>query len=452
MGRPRKGVKWTSDSGRVYVRESSKGKGYTVIVSGGGPEHSRIDLEDAKKLGARLELDYSALNGATPMFRFANKFLVEDRPVAWSEAWADLQQGLWRKWFRPIYGVPGRDLRPDHVDDIIRSMRAAHRSRENEKRLRGLWGRLVKAAKKAEVIPRDRDLDPTVPLRADTRVRVHGEEGRVITRADLPTHEQICDVARWAAELTGNWWEELRVLFLAYVGPRFGDAASLTGKDYDAVTGDITFSWSMREVGGLCYELDYNKTGEQRTVSVVRQLRGLMARRKAEIGPDELFFPGENTGKWGGRGPANWQHDLSVERLRELTKTEEEDTPPAPRAHVTGQWMSRYVYNHSIWLRAGQRANLPVKARRNDRKRSDYRVTSLVWHPHDLRHCCATWLIQPREYLADGVTPNDERWFWGRGMKARLAANYIGAAEPTFTSRYVGRSAATREQQRAFMD
>lgn len=429
MPRARQNVVAEFGGGNVWVKPSRKGSGYSIfarMADGTVKEHSRKTESAALSLGAELGIDFSAVDGATPLYAVIHRVLVKERPEHWSEAWASRQEELARLWLASILGVAGRDLRASHIDACIKAIRDAGRGRDTERQLRGLWGRLIKWARRNGVVPEGRDLSPTTDLPPANRARrVHGEHETLITRGDLPTWEQLQRQARAASEISGRWWEELRVLWLALTGCRWGEHASLVSDAVDLDAGTVEYSWAMREANNLLWELPYGKTGEVRVTSWPRVLDEMLARRLEEVGPGGLVFPGENPRD---AGPANWSEDLDGTTVRRLTKTRANEPLPELRP-VAGTWAGRYWWR-PIFQSSGVAAGFPVAAYLSTAPR---RVSSLAWHPHDYRHWFATWAISPR-------SEDPARWFEGAGLSIPDAAAAIGDNIETFQRRYVGHS------------
>ena len=412
---------WVHPSGRAWVRPSRHGAGFTVHVAGLHTERSRPTLADARRLAEDLLIDRLAPSGDTPVWKLLDSLLVAERPVRWSEAWAERQRSVARTWLQPLFGVRARDLRPAHIDGVIQQLREAQRGPDLEDQLRRLWASLEAYAKRVGAVSPERQLAPKLEPRVRSTERVAGDA--LITRADLPSWAQIETLAAKAADLTGIWWEELRIMWLATTGMRWGEHASLTTDDLDLAAGAVTISWAMRTVGSTCYELRSTKMGPHRRTLWPAALDELVRRRVTEAGPGALLFPGTHS-----KGPATWQEGLTPERVAELTRTPKGAKPPEPRTWVNGTWAQHSSWTGTVWLRAGEAAGWPVKARR--RAANDHRATSLVWHPHDLRHVAATWLLD-----APG-----EQWWHGAGMSLADVAACLGDSEDVITRWYRGTS------------
>lgn len=129
-------------------------------------------------------------------------------------------------------------------------------------------------------------------------------------------------------------------LFLVLTGCRWGEAAGLPLRNVDMLRREVTFAQALQEVDGVKTVKPYGKTrSSRRTVALpaelVDELAAHLARNPA--GRDELVF----------RGPK-------------------------------GGAMSRAHFNTRIWRPALAAAKLDgLRAR-----------------PHDLRHTCASWLVQ----------------------------------------------------------
>ncbi len=436
MPRQRQGVIATYGDGAVYVRRHRNGSGYAICISG-EKERFKKDLTEAKKLGAELGRRHGRPSSNTPLITALDKLFNEDKPSGWGHSYSSsLQEAA--EWLRPSYGLAMGDLSRSIIDDAIRRVRSEGLGQSSEDSLRKLWTALLRWSLVHDALDdaAARRAAPTIARREETKVKRSTTEGSVelISRKQVMHWGQLLVQADAAAMITGRWWEALRILFLALVGCRWGEHASLIGEDFDLMDHTVNISWAMRETRHHMWELDYTKNATIRRTSWPEWLDPLLERRLDEIGPGELVFPGVESKRRRKvnrdipmRGPANWQQGLDEGTLRDLTRTRDGSPIPPPRQHVEGAWMSRWSYDH-IWIRSGLAAQYPVKA---EVSTVPGKVSSLIYSPHWLRHWCATWLIAPQN-------PDPALWWHGAGLATPDAAAAIGDSEETFKRTYVG--------------
>jgi len=436
MPRQREGVIATYADGDVWIREHRNGSGYQICVTG-EKERFRKDLTEAKKLAAELGRRHGQKGAKTPLITALDHLFSNDKPMKWGHSYSSsLQEAA--EWLRPDYGKAVGELDRKVIDAAIQRVRAAGVGQSSEDNLRKLWAALLRWAINNDALDPAgvHRATPTIERREEVKVKRSTTEGNqeLISRRQVMHWEQLLMQADAAAMITGRWWEALRILFLALVGLRWGEHASLTGADFDLLDKTVNIGWAMRETRHHMWELDYTKNGTVRRTSWPEWLDPLIERRLDEVGPDELMFPGVESKKRRkvnrGKpmlGPANWQDGLQEAVLRELTKTRDGSPIPEPRRHVEGAWMSRWAYDH-IWIGSGRAAQYAVKSTVTT---VPGKVSSLIYSPHWLRHWCATWLIAPQN-------PDPALWWHGVGLSVPDAAGAIGDTEETFKRRYVG--------------
>jgi integrase len=181
------------------------------------------------------------------------------------------------------------------------------------------------------------------------------ERGRAVEEADIPTATAVHDLARAAAECSGVWWRELEILLVAYSGLRWGEHAALTADRVDPVRRRIVVDRQVVETRHAL-KLGPPKSRRRRTTMYPARtpagadLVGMVERRLAELGPDDVVFP-------------------------------------SPRGH----WARRSNYRRNVFDPAARAAGWP--------KRPDGRWR---WTFHSLRHVFATWaLSQPGARIED---------------------------------------------------
>ncbi len=427
MGRKRCDAICEYGNGTVWVKHSRRGVGYSIFVRtpGGTREYTRPTLEQAQELGSDLGIRYGYPCSGDHLHVIISHFLAEKKSSDWKAEGSALNaEQICRKWFSPLYFVAGRDLQQNQVDGIVKAIRDAGNSPRYERKVMGLWQGIIEFGRRTGAIPLGLCLTPSIKLRTHDTIRMSGDDGRIIRRSELPTWEQIRALAVEAATTSGRWWHELLVLFLATVGLRFGEAASLTGDSFDLLTHQVTIDWALRDPrsGGM-YEKPYTKNGTVRATSWPSPLDEMVARRLSEIGPRELVFPGKNKGSVGPSNVSGLDHRNNPRFSPE-------------RADVIGTFASVGWWRDKIFIPAGVKAGWPIKHRCGDGK-----VTSLAWHPHDLRHYAATWMLAPRD-------PDPALWWRGVGLAAIDVANALGDTVETILRIYVGESSESQARVR----
>lgn len=152
------------------------------------------------------------------------------------------------------------------------------------------------------------------------------------------TRDQVDAVCLELAKRDDRWVAVVR--FLSLTGCRWGEMAGLELRHVDMLRREVTFAQTLEEIAGAKRVKPYGKTrSAKRTVGLPAQLVDELAAHLARnpAGRDELVFRGA-------RGA------------------------PLARAH----------FNNRVWKPALKAAGLEHLAAR----------------PHDLRHTCASWLVQ----------------------------------------------------------
>lgn len=404
MGRRRADVVYTPEaSERVSVRArrdaSGRTGGYRIHwrdAAGRHHESSRPTLADAKDRADQLAAVCRLPDGAKTLLELLEDYLVTRRPDHWVESYATLLTHL-AKWFEPSYGVACGELGARHVERAVEELRQLGRAPSTEHQVVGLWNRACAFGRQWGYLGEHQVTACRITLRKDTKIRATGEEAKVWHRSDLPTWDELLEFARLAAEVSGVWWEELRVLWLCVVGERWGEHVAQRGQDLwlapgsGLKEGQVRVSGKVTELGHRNFTLDdYTKNGTTRVTAYPRRLHELVERRYRELSaPADLLFPDRR-----------------------------------------GSFQSRSGYRSRLFLPIGEKVGWPVVSRR-----PNGRPTALLYHPHDFRHVCATSML---------TTPSSdpERWFEGRGMSAYEVALALGDTVETILLTYVGRSEA----------
>lgn len=164
------------------------------------------------------------------------------------------------------------------------------------------------------------------------------------------------------------------VLTLAGTGLRWGEATALQARDIDVDHSRLTVARAWKFTGGPERLVGAPKTlRSRRTIALPQQVADVViARARAASKPDELLFPGPNGGAWKSAAfhSAVWQPAVTFASGEDYMQRRRDWGPPREAEAV---------------LRARQpwREPAPPGARLTKRPRI-----------HDLRHTCASWLIQ----------------------------------------------------------
>lgn len=410
MGRQRSGVLYEPvPGGSVYVKKG-RASGFSIFWqdgSGKDHEHSRTTLRAAQERADQLAAMTATPLAMRPFVSLIEDHLVTKCPEHWSDNYRDNQVTL-AKRFSGIYGVACGDLCPEHIELVIHELRADGLAAATERQVAGLWNRLMAHGRKWGYVGDGQKVASRLHKRKGTKVRNGGakhtgDEERVWHRADLPPWDELFAFAKMAAEHRGVWWEELRALWLCGVGERWGEHAAQRGSDLwfapgsGLAPGQVSVRGKVVEPRYKQFAWEpYTKNGTVRVTSYPQPLHEMLEHRYRELAhPTELLFPGGD-----------------------------------------GTFESRSAYRSEVFLPVGQALGWPMKGKRNDG-----RASSLIWHPHDFRHVCATsMLLSP--------SPDPERWYEGRGMGASEVALALGDTVETILRTYVGKSEAGVEAVR----
>lgn len=147
----------------------------------------------------------------------------------------------------------------------------------------------------------------------------------------------------------------------------------------------------------------------------------MVDRRIEEVGLRGLMFPGYNPKML---GPSN------------VFGTNDQGEPYAipDRTDIAGIWASHLEWHKHVFMPAAARAGWPMKTIGDSGKPASYQ-----WHPHDLRHCAATYMLGPR-------SPNADMWWEGLGLAAMDVAAALGDTIQTVLTRYVGHHAESHRR------
>jgi integrase len=198
-----------------------------------------------------------------------------------------------------------------------------------------------------------------------------GQSEGFIPRDTLPNDEQCAAIFAAFIELGSPAWS-LGMRLASRSGVRWGELIALRGCDVDFEPHRIVRVQRAVEQSSRGLSFKMPKNAQKRTTmfpaSLGADLAAHVAAVRAQGGDHALLFPGRN------------------------------GEPPERRQFLR------------LWHRAARRAGWPMRS-----------STAAIWHPHDLRHVAACWML------------------FDVGIDPALVARMLGHAHAAFTlSRYVG--------------
>lgn len=360
---------------RIYGPTEAEPR-YRVVAPGvdGVRVGQKLTTEDAARRRAR-ELEKIQSVSTTPG-RLAAPSTVGgliDRYVASlgsrSTRYAERQDYLLRIWVRPVLGGLGLTVWSSADSEMVLDRARAHLAPSTVQNLGSSMRALVTFAHKNRWLARD--MDPMWLVRYSPTAEVQGQAVGFVPRSALPTDEE-CDRMFKALDAAGHpdWALAMRLKHRA--GLRWGELIALRPVDVDFGPQRIIRVHRAVEQSRKGLAIKGTKNRQHRVTtfpaSLVEPLDAWSSRVESERGSEELLFPDA----YGG--------------------------------YANRRWFQR------VWARAARDAGWPMK-----------RPTASVWHPHDLRHVAACWLL------------------FDVGLDPAVVATLLGHANAAFTmSRYVG--------------
>ena len=258
-----------------------------------------------------------------------------------SVRYAERQEYLLRMWVRPVLG--DHDLGAWSPSDSELVLDAARRvlAPSTVQNVGSAMRALVTFAFKNRWLTRE--ADPMWLVRYSPTAEVQGQVLGFVPRSALPTDED-CERMFTALEVAGQPGWSIAMRLKHRSGARWGELIALRPIDLDfgpqrVVRIHRAIEQSRR---GMAVKSTKNQQSRVSTfpASLGVPLHDWAARAENERGPDALLFPGADGG---------FAYRRTVQR---------------------------------IWTRAARAASWPMKSK-----------TSAVWHPHDLCHVAACWLL-----------------------------------------------------------
>jgi integrase len=282
---------------------------------------------------------------------------------------AERQASLLRHWVTPVIGDrPLVGWTPADSERVLDRARQ-HLAPATVQNVGACMRALVTFAYKNRWLAREND--PMWLVRYSARPDVQGQVVGFIPRASLPT-DQDCQRLFDALELLDQpvWAHAMRLKHRS--GARWGELIALRPVDLDFEPRRVVRIHRAVEQSARGMSIKPTKNRQQRVSTFPASLVADLSQRARDVdrtaGPQGLLFPGTN------RGFAN-----------------------------------RRIFQRT-WIRGAQKADWPMRT-----------PCSAVWHPHDLRHVAACWLL------------------FDVGLDPAVVSALLGHANAAFTlSRYVG--------------
>lgn len=286
-----------------------------------------------------------------------------------STRYVERQEYLLRMWVRPVLESHPLDAwtpsDSEHVLDRARELLAQATVQNVGSAMRSL----VTFAFKNRWLARDQD--PMWLVRYSPTPDQQGEAVGFVERSVLPTDEQ-CEALFQALADHGHPRWALAMRLKHRCGARWGELIALRPCDLDFSPKRVVHIHRAVEQSQQGMTIKPTKNRQRRTsvfpASLVEPLEAHCAATERACGPESLLFPGND-----------------------------------------GDYANRRTFQRH-WARAASAADLPMKS-----------STSAVWHPHDLRHVAACWML------------------FDVGLDPAAVSRLLGHANAAFTlSRYVG--------------
>jgi integrase len=286
-----------------------------------------------------------------------------------SARYRERQEGLLRKWILPSLGdTLVSDWTPAHSEQILAHART-HLSSATVQSLGSCMRSLVTFAHKSRWLPRD--IDPMWLVSYSPKAEYQGQAIGFVPRDALPTDDE-CEKLFQALEDHDQHRWALAMRLKHRSGTRWGELIALRPVDIDFEPNRVVrIERAVEQTSGnrsIKTTKNHHKRWTFFPASLAEPLRDHVAHVARAEGPEALLFPSPRGG-------------------------------PADRG----------VFRRT-WVRAARAAGWPMKT-----------PTAARWHPHDLRHVAACWML------------------FDVHIEPATVAMMLGHANPAFTmARYVG--------------
>lgn len=361
---------------RVYAPSDSETRYRVIARDSAGKRLFRgfTDEESARKFAREVEA--SLASSITMPGRLAAPVTVGqliDRYVASlasrSTRYRERQEYLLRMWVRPLLGDhPLRSWTPSDSEQVLHRARATL-APATVQNVGAAMRALVTFALKNRWLTRE--ADPMWLVSYSAKAEHQGQAVGFITRSSLPTDEECERLFKALDDQVHPQWA-LAMRLKHRCGARWGELIALRPIDLSFEPQRVVRIHRAVEQSQSGFAVVPTKNRQQRVsvfpASLVDDLRSWCEHVTTTSGCDALLFPGND-----------------------------------------GGFANRRTFQR-IWARAALAAGAPMKS-----------ATSAVWHPHDLRHVAACWLL------------------FDVGLDPAAASTLLGHANAAFTlSRYVG--------------
>lgn len=361
---------------RIYAPSDGEPR-YRLIAK--DPTGTRVFLkfaneEDARRRARQLEA-MLASSVSMPGRRHAPATvgLLIDRYLASlgsrSTRYAERQEYLLRLWVRPVLGEHRLAAWTPSDSELVLDRARRSLAPATIQNVGSAMRSLVTFAFKNRWLTRE--ADPMWLVRYSPNAEVQGQAVGYIPRAALPTDDD-CDRLFRVLEIAGHPGWSIAMRLKHRSGTRWGELIALRPTDLDFAPRRIVRIHRAVEQSRHGLAVKSTKNRQQRVAtfpaSLVDPLRAWADHVEADRGPEALLFPGTD-----------------------------------------GGFANRRTFQR-IWARGSTATGWPMKT-----------TTSAVWHPHDLRHVAACWLL------------------FDVGLDPAVVSTLLGHANAAFTlSRYVG--------------
>lgn len=286
-----------------------------------------------------------------------------------SVRYAERQEYLLRMWVRPVLGDHPLDAWTPSDSEAVLERARRNLSPATVQNVGSAMRSLVTFAYKNRWLPRDND--PMWLVRYSASAEIQGQTVGYIPRDSLPTDQQ-CQLLFESLEEAGHPEWSLAMQLKHRSGTRWGELIALRPMDLQFGARRIVQIRRAVEQSRQGFAIKTTKNRQHRLStfpsSLAEPLQEWAAAIEDRVGPEGLLFPGPG-----------------------------------------GGFANRRMFQR-VWARAARDAGWPMK-----------RPTASVWHPHDLRHVAACWLL------------------FDVSLDAAIVAAMLGHANAAFTlSRYVG--------------
>jgi integrase len=360
---------------RIYAPTASENR-FRVLappVNGTRTNERFVTEDEARRRARELEKIQSAARTPSRLPAPTTVGGLIDRYVASlgsrSTRYAERQESTLRVWVRPVIGELALASWSSADSEAVLDRARAQLAPATVQNIGATMRALVTFAHKSRWFARE--TDPMWLVRYSSKAEVQGQAVGFVQRSTLPTDAE-CARLFDALDAAGHpdWALAMRLKHRS--GLRWGELIALRPSDVDFGEQRIIRVHRAVEESQQGLAIKSTKNRQRRVTtfptSLVSPLQARSSWVEVERSPDDLLFPGHDGG------------------------------------YANRRWFQR------VWARAARQAGWPMK-----------RKTAAVWHPHDLRHVAACWLL------------------FDVGLDPAVVATLLGHANAAFTmSRYVG--------------